>query len=288
MLPRRPFLRSSYALLHLSEVPADAAVFGNRSGRAGGALGTAVATHAVIAADLWAVAGTPDRVPPSAAAAASAIAPFVFTDATGDGSGRSGGGNRARQPAPLLRTRGGDALAVATSAPRTLATPESIAPEADPTPALPVQAMNAGELPQLGAVDGVPGPPTDARGPGDSGVGTRTGNDRGLGVTRGPGIGEGPYGIGNGVTAPALIHRTQPQYTAEAMRAKLQGVAVLSGVVGVDGTLHDVRVVRSLDGTFGLDQQAIACVRQWRFRPGTRLGTPVAVSVTIEVGFNLR
>ncbi len=72
------------------------------------------------------------------------------------------------------------------------------------------------------------------------------------------------------------------------MRAKLQGVAVLSGVVGVDGMLHDIRVVRSLDAAFGLDQEAITCVRQWRFRPGTRQGKPVAVYVTIEVVFTLR
>ena len=288
MPPRRPFSHSSYALLDLHEGPGHAAVFSDRSGRAGGALGTAVMTHALVAAGLWGVARLPERVQPTAAAVTSPIAPFVFTAAAGDGSGRSGGGNRSPTPAPLLRTRGADAIAAATSAPRPPATPETIAPEADLTPALPVQAMNAGELTQLGAVDGVPGPPTDARGPGDSGVGTKTGSDRGLGERGGPGIGEGPYGIGNGVTAPGLIHRTQPQYTAEAMRAKIHGVAVLSGVVGLDGTLHDIRVVRSLDGTFGLDQQAIACVRQWRFRPGTRQGQPVAVYVTIEVAFNLR
>jgi TonB family protein len=109
-----------------------------------------------------------------------------------------------------------------------------------------------------------------------------------LGEGPGDGIGEGPYGIGNGVTAPDLLHRTQPQYSADAMRAKLQGVAVLTGIVGVDGRLHDIRIARSLDAAFGLDQEAIACVRQWRFRPGTRQGKPVAVYVTIEVAFNLR
>lgn len=104
----------------------------------------------------------------------------------------------------------------------------------------------------------------------------------------GDGIGDGPYGVGNGVSAPILSHRTSPQYSAEAMRAKVQGVAVLSGVVDVDGRLRDIRVVRSLDAAFGLDQEAIACVGQWRFRPGTRAGKPVAVHVTIEVAFNLR
>ena len=127
---------------------------------------------------------------------------------------------------------------------------------------------------------------------GGSGTGTGTGSGpgrgSGLGDGEGGGTGGGAYQIGNGVLPPELIHRTSPQYTAEAMRAKIQGVSLLSGIVGVDGTLHDIRISRSLDGTFGLDQEAIKCVRQWRFRPGTRQGRAVPVYVTIEVAFNLR
>jgi outer membrane biosynthesis protein TonB len=46
--------------------------------------------------------------------------------------------------------------------------------------------------------------------------------------------------------------------------------------------------VRSLDSVFGLDLEAIKAARQWRFRPGTRLGEPVSVPVTIELDFVLR
>jgi TonB family protein len=58
--------------------------------------------------------------------------------------------------------------------------------------------------------------------------------------------------------------------------------------VRADGTIGDVQVVRSLDRTFGLDDQAIRAVRQWQFAPGTRMGEPVAVQVTIELTFALR
>jgi len=279
---------SSYALLYLGEASVDGTAFDRRGHRTGGAFGTAVAVHVIILLSVWGVA----RVAPAVAPAiqASAIGPFVFTSTgrTGDGGGRSAGGNRSADRPALVRTVGADARSVLATSPRSLTTPETIAPELEPAPWLPVMPMNAGELPQVGAVDGVPGPPTDARGPGDGGIGTRPGSNRGLGDAPGDGIGDGPYPIGNGVTAPDLLHRTQPQYSADAMRAKLQGVAVLSGIVGVDGTLHDIRVVRSLDPAFGLDREAIACVRQWRFRPGTRHGKPVAVYVTIEVAFNLR
>lgn len=43
------------------------------------------------------------------------------------------------------------------------------------------------------------------------------------------------------------------------------------------GEVTDVKILRSLDATFGLDQEAIKTARQWRFSPGTRLGEPVPV-----------
>ncbi len=64
------------------------------------------------------------------------------------------------------------------------------------------------------------------------------------------------------------------------------GVVILHCVVQPDGTCSDIRVVRSLDA--GLDQEAIASARLWRFRPGFRLGVPVPVQVTLEIAFNIR
>jgi TonB family protein len=280
---------SSFAGLHFDQADAAGAVYPDRRGRLGGAVGTAALAHVALALAVWGVASVPPAVQPSAQAVLSSIAPFVFTAGAGESGGRSAGGNHSTQPPALLRTRGVAAMAVTVAPPPAPITPDTIAPESNPAPwTMPVRAMDAGELPQVGALDGVPGPPIDARGPGDGGVGTRPGHDRGLGSVPGSSIGDGPSPIGNGVTPPDLIYRTQPRYTAEAMRAKLQGVALLSGVVGIDGVLHDIRILRSLDGTFGLDQEAITCVQQWRFRPGTRQGKPIPVYVTMEVGFNLR
>ena len=93
---------------------------------------------------------------------------------------------------------------------------------------------------------------------------------------------------GNGVTLPLLIKEVKPAYTSDAMRAKIQGTVLLECVVRPDGTVTDIQVLRSLDPTFGLDQEAIKAARQWRFRPGMRLGEPVPVLVTIELTFTLR
>ena len=85
-----------------------------------------------------------------------------------------------------------------------------------------------------------------------------------------------------------MISQVRPQYTAEAMRAKVQGIVLLECVVLVTGTVGNCSVKRSLDQTFGLDTEAVKAARQWRFVPGTRFGEPVPVLVSIELSFTLR
>ena len=72
------------------------------------------------------------------------------------------------------------------------------------------------------------------------------------------------------------------------MRAKVQGTVLLQCVVRPDGSVTDIQILRSLDSVFGLDQEAIKAARQWRFAPGTRMGQPVPVQITIELTFTLR
>jgi TonB family protein len=69
------------------------------------------------------------------------------------------------------------------------------------------------------------------------------------------------------------------------MRQRVQGVVVLDCVVQPDGACSDIRITQS---RFGLDQQAIASAREWRFRPGLRAGMPVPVRVTLEIQFTIR
>jgi periplasmic protein TonB len=91
------------------------------------------------------------------------------------------------------------------------------------------------------------------------------------------------YEIGQGVSAPVVVKEVKPQYSAEAMKAKIQGVVVVECVVMPDGVPSAVRVVRSLDPA--LDLEATKAVRQWRFKPGMKDGKPVPVLVTIELTF---
>jgi TonB family protein len=94
------------------------------------------------------------------------------------------------------------------------------------------------------------------------------------------------YRIGGRVTPPRLIHKVEPQYTKAAQQARVEGTVRLQGEVRPDGTVRNLKVVESLDSD--LDQEAIAAVSRWRFQPGTRDGSPVAVLTTFEVNFKLR
>ena len=93
---------------------------------------------------------------------------------------------------------------------------------------------------------------------------------------------------GAGVTLPRVIHEEKPKYTREALAAGIQGTVLLETVVLPDGTVGSVKVVRSLDKMYGLDESAITAARGWRFEPGRKDGKPVAVLVTIELTFTLR
>src|SRR5581483_1746438 len=163
---------------------------------------------------------------------------------------------------------------------------------AEPTVVMPPSVHLAdNRLPNLGnPVSSVVGPPSNATGSGagiGEGAGGGVGSGAGAGV--GPGLrggyGGGVFRVGGGVSAPLPIYKPEPEYSAEARRAKLQGTVILSLIVGIDGKAHAIHVARSLG--MGLDERAIEAVRQWRFDPAKRDGKPVAVAVDVEVSFRL-
>lgn len=114
---------------------------------------------------------------------------------------------------------------------------------------------------------------------------------------------KGAYGMDTqGLTLPTLISDVKPRYTPEAMRAKLQGEYLLEVVVGADGYVTRARVA-GVSGNLeffgkasqdqpagrnqGLDEQALAAVRGWRFSPGTLNGVAVPVVVKVNLSFRL-
>lgn len=95
----------------------------------------------------------------------------------------------------------------------------------------------------------------------------------------------GVYRIGNGVSAPSLLLKIEPDYTDEARAALLQGTVILWVEIGPDGLPRNIGVNQGLG--LGLDGKAVDAIAQWRFKPGTKDGQPVAVAAQIEVNFRL-
>lgn len=90
---------------------------------------------------------------------------------------------------------------------------------------------------------------------------------------------------GGDVSAPVPTFHPEPKYTEEARKARIEGSVMLSLVVDPDGNTRNIKVVKSLDP--GLDQKAIEAVSQWKFNPGKKSGTPVAIQAQIAVTFRL-
>jgi len=136
----------------------------------------------------------------------------------------------------------------------------------------------------------------DSQGPGGgNGHGDNCCGGNGPGKDRGHGPGENEWlggpgrGVAqagrDGVSLPVCTYCPNPTFTEEAIRVRWQGEVVLRLIVTAEGLPTNVSVVRGAG--YGLDERALAAVRNWRFAPSRdAVGRPVAASLLIEVRFH--
>ena len=91
--------------------------------------------------------------------------------------------------------------------------------------------------------------------------------------------------IGPGISPPKPSAKQEPTYSDEARIAKHQGSVLVSIVIDADGSVRNVKLLRSLG--FGLDEAAYEAVRTWQFQPSMKDGQPLAVSANVELNFRL-
>jgi TonB family protein len=89
----------------------------------------------------------------------------------------------------------------------------------------------------------------------------------------------------NRPSGPRLISRRDPEYTTEARTGHLEGKVELAITVDINGRPTEIQVTRGLGA--GLDEKAVECVKNWRFRPALRSGQPVTAFASVEVVFRL-
>jgi TonB family protein len=98
--------------------------------------------------------------------------------------------------------------------------------------------------------------------------------------------GRAPIRVGGGVQSlPRVLKSVHPQYSLEAMQARLQGTVQVEALIDEQGRVADVRVLKSLPM---LDDSALSAARQWEFTPTLLNGQPVPVIVMLEMHFTLK
>jgi protein TonB len=87
------------------------------------------------------------------------------------------------------------------------------------------------------------------------------------------------------IEPPRKIKNVSPVYPAIAQSSRVQGTVILEAVIGVDGRVEQVKVLKPV---MLLTESAIEAVRQWAFTPTKLNGEPVQVIMTVTVDFKLQ
>ncbi len=162
-----------------------------------------------------------------------------------------------------------------TTAPRAVAPPNRPRAKPRPRPETPLASADANAAPRAESPEGV-----------SAGVAGGVPGGQ-LGGTVG-GSGDRVWPADQVASPPRLLSGPKPHYPPAARARGIEGLVVLQTIVDRDGRLEDgaLRVAQSIPG---LDDAAIAAVRQWRFQPGRdSVGEPVRVVLRVPIRFQLR
>jgi TonB family protein len=91
--------------------------------------------------------------------------------------------------------------------------------------------------------------------------------------------------VGGDVKPPIVISRVDPEFSQQAKAAKFSGDVRVYLQVDTDGHTSHIRVVKGVG--MGLDEKAVECVSQYRFKPATLNGKSVPVDLYIDVNFQM-
>ncbi len=92
-----------------------------------------------------------------------------------------------------------------------------------------------------------------------------------------------PVNVSEEAARALLIQSVKPDYPREALPQKLHGPVVLQAIIGRDGRVEDLKIIR---GYFVLGKAAIDAVKQWRFQPYTVNGRAAQTQTVITIDFN--
>jgi periplasmic protein TonB len=189
---------------------------------------------------------------------------------------------------PELRDRSQWMAVVAAALPPSPPAPRTEPPRG-PATTTPLEAPRGIQLeePRSEPTDGVPGiDETLGTGNGTPFLGLGGGGDDRLEAPPPPPIRVPlpPVRVGGAIQRPVKVYDVPPAYPQLAVRGGVEGTVILEAIIGENGQVREVRVMKSIAL---LDDAAVDAVRQWRFTPTLLNGEPVPVLMTVTVGFRL-
>ena len=95
---------------------------------------------------------------------------------------------------------------------------------------------------------------------------------------------EEPLQVGGDVLPPQVVSRVYPDYNALPRPLHVTGVPVVEAVISRSGKVTQVHMVKATNPH--LDSAIMNALKQWKFRPATRNGHPVAVRFIMTVNIH--
>ncbi|MGV8074431.1 MAG: energy transducer TonB [Syntrophobacteraceae bacterium] len=121
----------------------------------------------------------------------------------------------------------------------------------------------------------------------NAGAGTATGGSAGsAGSSYGAGSGAGEFNIEQVDQAPRVLRKVEPVYPFRARNQAIDGKLLLKFLVEPDGSVSKPCVLEAHPEGF-FEQNALAAVTQWRFKPGFYRGRAVATWIVLPIRFKL-
>lgn len=90
--------------------------------------------------------------------------------------------------------------------------------------------------------------------------------------------------FGAGMTRPEKISGPQPEYTREALEARVAGTMIVKCVVTVEGRVERCRIIKPLPH---MERAVLDALTSSRYKPVTFQGRPVQVDYTFTLNFKL-
>jgi len=85
---------------------------------------------------------------------------------------------------------------------------------------------------------------------------------------------------------PEVVKQTMPVYPESAKKDSLQGKVFVEATVDAKGKVSGAKVTRGVRKD--LDDAALACIREWEFKPALKDKKPVSCTVVVPFQFKLK